>query len=231
MENLINSERQQKFSDEDIAIFKRYVEENNVYTENSFEFFEKNLDYFASRYTNDKFDCKAEQFHVNSNFWDSDEMSENVSLFEKFVIWRNDTVHPEKSEYVVKEEKYLPIESVPENIANIVRFLNRESLELYSCIDLLFYANGTIYQYLPHKNFLFTWNKNGKNIISRVSKILSQDLTESFVIIPIFVPIRKMLFFGEYGYREALIDYGCVLAKIKNFRQKIPSIKNLTIRQ
>lgn len=208
------SEKNQDFTGEEIATFKRYIEENDVYNDNTFEFFEKNLDYFASRYTRDEFNCIAEQFHANSDFWYSDEMTENLPLYEKSVSWRNKTVHPEDSEYVIKEEKYLFLESFSEQFHSIVTALNELPVETFSCIDLLFYVDGGIYQYLPNKNFVFTWEKNGKNLINRVSEQLAEDLSGQIVALPIFVPIRKMLFFGEYGYREAMIDYGRALSEI-----------------
>lgn len=208
------SEKKQDFSGEEIATFKRYIEENDVYNDNSFEFFEKNLDYFASRYMRAEFDCMAERFHANSDFWDSDEMTENILLYEKSVQWRNKTVHPRDSEYVIKEEKYLFLESFSEKFREIIMFLNELPVEMFSCIDLLFYVNGGIYQYLPHKNFVFTWEKNGEKMIKHVSELLSEDLSECIVAIPIFVPIRKILFLGEFGYREAIIDYGRVLSEI-----------------
>lgn len=208
------NEKQQDFTGEEIASFKRYIEENDVYNDNTFEFTERNLDYFSARYTRDDFTCYAELFHVNSDFWNSDEMDENIELYEKSVQWRNKTVHPEDSEYVIKEEKYLYLESFSEKFRNIVSSLNKQQAELFSCIDLLFFVEGSFYQYLPQKNFVFMWGKNGKKIVDRISEWLSVDFEDKIVVIPIFVPIRKMLFFGEYGYREAMIDYGRVLSEI-----------------
>ena len=76
------NEKQQDFTGEEIASFKRYIEENDVYNDNTFEFTERNLDYFSARYTRDDFTCYAELFHVNSDFWNSDEMDENIELYE-----------------------------------------------------------------------------------------------------------------------------------------------------
>lgn len=208
------SKRGQDFTGEETAIFKRYIEENNVYNNNAFEFFERNLDYFAFRYTRDDFDCMAERFHANSDFWYSDEMVENLLLYDQSVSWRNKTVHPEDSECVIKEEKYLFLESFSERFRLIVTTLNELPMEMFSCIDLLLYVDGSIYQYLPHKNFVFTWEKNGKKLIERISEQFAENLSDRVVAIPIFVPIRKMLFLGEYGYREAIIDYGRVISEI-----------------
>lgn len=206
--------KQQDFTGEEIASFKRYIEENDVYNDNTFEFTERNLDYFSARYTRDDFTCYAELFHGNSDFWNSDEMDENIELYEKSVQWRNKTVHPEDSEYVIKEEKYLYLESFSEKFRNIVSLLNKQQAELFSCVDLLFFVEGSFYQYLPQKNFVFMWKKNGKKMVDRISEWLSVDFEDKIVVIPIFVPIRKMLFFGEYGYREAMIDYGRILSEI-----------------
>ena len=208
------NERQQEFTGEEIATFKRYIEENDVYNDNAFEFFECTLDYFSSRYTRDQFECAAEYFHVNSDFWNSDEMAENLQLYEKSVEWRIKTVHPENSEYVIKEEKYLYLESLPEKFHNIITELNKLPAEMFSCVDLLFYIDKSFYQYLPQKNFVFTWEKDGKKMIERIHEQLSEDLSDRIIAFPIFVPIRKMLFIGEYGYREALIDYGRVISSI-----------------
>ena len=135
------SDRKQDFSGEEIAIFKRYIEENDVYDDNTFEFFEKNLDYFASRYTRAEFDCMAERFHANSDFWISDEMTENISLYEKSVQWCNETVHPKDSEYVIKEEKYLFLESSSEKFRCVQKPLptSRRLLHLFvSCNCFIF---------------------------------------------------------------------------------------------
>lgn len=208
------NEKRQDFSGEEIATFKRYIEENDVYNDNSFEFFEGNLDYYASRYTRDEFICYAENFHANSDFWFSDEMKENLRLYEKSAQWRNKTVHPEDSEYVIKEEKYLFLESFSEKFCSIIAKLNSQPAEMFSCIDLMFYVDGGVYQYLPQKNFVFTWEKNGQRLIDQISAQFSEELSKKIVAFPIFVPVRKMLFLGEYGYREAMIDYGRVLAEI-----------------
>lgn len=215
MEFLLNKdEENQNFFGEDIAIFKRYIEENDVYNDNSFEFFEKNLDYFSSRYTRNQYECMAENFHANSDFWSSEEMIRNIPLYESSVRWRNATVHPENSEYVIKEEKYLFLDSLSDKFCRIVTALNELPEELFSCVDLLFYVEGSIYQYLPRKNFVFTWEKNGIGLIEFMSEQLLEELSDRIVAIPIFAPIRKMLFLGEYGYREAMIDYGRVLSEI-----------------
>lgn len=224
------SERQQDFTGEEIAAFKRYIEENDVYNENSFEFFEHNLDYFSSRYTRDDYTCIAEQFQANSDFWCSDEMEENIPLYEKSVQWRNKTVHPENSEYVIKEEKYLFLDSFSEKFRGIVTALNALPAELFSCVDLLFYADGSIYQYLPQKNFVFTWEKNGKKLIDRISAQLNEKLEDKIVAFPIYVPIRKMLFLGEYGYREAMLDYGRVLAEIMHCAPEATLIRRFETR-
>ncbi|MBM0046639.1 hypothetical protein JNO63_05990 [Anaerococcus sp. mt242] len=217
MEKLLNeNEQYDDFSGEQIASFKRYIEENDVFNDNVFEVFEKNLDYYASRYTRDEFVSYAELFHANSDFWNSDEMDENINLYEVSVDWRNKTVHPHDSEYVIKEEKYVFIDSFSDKIKKILNNLNKKDIELYSSVDLIFYVDGSLYQYLPKKNFVFTWEKNGKNLIDKISKILSMDLTDKIVIIPIFIPIRKMLFLGEYGYRESLIDYGRILSLVEH---------------
>ena len=192
-----------------------FTGEDDVYNANSFEFFEHNLDYFSSRYTRDDYVCIAEQLQINSDFCISSEMIENIELYEKSVQWRHKTVHPENSEYVIKEEKYLFLDSFIEKFRKIVTVLNELPAEMFSCVDLILYFNKSFYQYLPQKNFVFTWEKNGKKLIEKVSEQLSQTIEDDRIVaFPIFVPIRKMLFFGEYGYREAMIDYGRILAEI-----------------
>ena len=56
------NEKQQDFTGEEIASFKRYIEENDVYNDNTFEFTERNLDYFSARYTRDDFTCMLNCF-------------------------------------------------------------------------------------------------------------------------------------------------------------------------
>ena len=97
-------------------------------------------------------------------------------------------------------------------------------------MDLLFYADGSIYQYLPQKNFVFTWEKNGKKLIDRISAQLNEKLEDKIVAFPIYVPIRKMLFLGEYGYREAMLDYGRVLAEIMHCAPEATLIRRFETR-
>lgn len=152
-------EENQDFTGEEITIFKRYIEENNVYTENNFEYMEENLSYYSSRYTSTNYYSPFEMFQVNSNFIFSDERKKNIELYDKSVEWYSKTVHPEDSEYVVKEEKHIYTEQLDDILKNLIKNLNEYSKDDYQCIDLLIYYKGNIYKYLAQKNFVFTWKK------------------------------------------------------------------------
>lgn len=212
-------EEESQFSTDEIAVFKRYIEENVVSTNNNFEFLEENLAYYSTRYTSEHYFSPAEYFHANSNLVLSDEMKTNLDLYEKAVEWHSSTVHPEGSEYVVKQEKYNDLEGFPEPIQNLVSFLNQYEKREFFVVDLLFYVDGEIYQYLPGKNFLFKWKSNAHHLREKLENSLEDvklDIDE-VVVFPIFTPIRKMLFLGEYGYRSSLIEYGRITEIVRSY--------------
>lgn len=221
---LFGQSEESNFSGEEIAIFKRYIEENNVYTENNFDFFEDNLNYYSVRHTSPHFFSPSRLFHINSNFISSDEMDINLKNYEKSIEWTKETIHPEDSEYVIKQEKYRFLDEINEDVRVLAEHLNNFSLNDYHCLDILIYSDGNIYKYLPSKNFTFTWRKNCSETIDRVMELefFKNGFKDfkgeiSTFIIPIFSPIRECLFLGEFGYRDAIITYGQVLERISQF--------------
>ncbi|MFA9555704.1 hypothetical protein ACERII_00140 [Evansella sp. AB-rgal1] len=219
-------EKQQQFTREEIAIFKRYIEENVAYSDNNFEFLEENLSYYSYRHTSNNYFSPAEYFHVNSNLVKSDEMIKNIHLYERAIEWHSSTVHPEDSEYVQKKEKYIDVDVFPERIKHLVSYLNTFSNLDYFSVDILIYSDGAIYQYLPQKRFLFKWKNHAMDFFNKLQEqhyfVLTKDIKEklsdengALVIFPIFTPIRKMLFLGEYGYRSSLMKYGMIVERIR----------------
>lgn len=234
-ESMFENEKQD-FTGEEITIFKRYIEENNVYTDSNFEYLEENLSYYSSRYTRENFISPFELFQVNSNYLDSDEMKKNVGLYYRSVEWSSKTVHPEDSEYVIKEEKYIYTEQLDEALRNLICELNKYPKSDYHCIDLLICYKENIYKYLSQKNFVFTWRKNCGDLIRSILKeTYFQDGTDidketydnSLIVLPIFVPIRQALFLGEYGYRNAIVNYGRIIERIDNFEKDKFKHKNI----
>lgn len=222
---LFEPEEESEFSGEEITKFKRYIEENNVYTGNCFEFFEENLNYYSVRHTSPFFYSPGRLFQSNSNFTFTKEMKENIDYYNASIRWTKKTIHPEDSNYVLKQEKYRLLSELTGFINDLAVFLNNFSLADYHCIDILIFNNGPIYKFLPEKNFVFTWRKNGTDIIKRFKKynyyqfeynISELSITQN-IVIPIFVPIRECLFLGEFGYRDAIITYGQVLERIIQF--------------
>ncbi|ADH60238.1 hypothetical protein Tmath_0474 [Thermoanaerobacter mathranii subsp. mathranii str. A3] len=227
---MLFDENNKEFTEEELAVFKRYLEENNVFTDNNFEFFEENLNYYASRYTNEFYFSPAELFHANSNFLSSEEMIRNIELYHKSVEWYNKTVHPEDSEWVVKGEKYVYVSDLESKLKELIYYLNKYPKVDYHCLDILFYFKESIYKYLPQKNFTFRWKENAKDLIQKLLKhnfyqihqiksvnIIQESLQDIIIIFPIFIPIRVMLFLGEYGYRSAIINYGAIIERFKNY--------------
>ncbi|MFZ5354004.1 MAG: hypothetical protein ACOZCL_14965 [Bacillota bacterium] len=219
------------FTGEEIAIFKRYIEENNAYPENSFEFLEENLNYYSSRHTSSSYFSPAEYFHANSNFASTDELEKNMALYERSIEWFSSNVHPEDSEYVIKKEKYMYMDDLPQPITDLISYLNRYDIKDFHTLDLLVYCSGNIYQYLPRKNFMFKWKKDvphiftnlvDNNFYSMKSSDHRAELDDKHIVLfPIFIPIRKMLFLGEYGYRMGMIEYGRALEKIRAFLEGV----------
>lgn len=234
-EDFFNDE-EQEFTGEEITTFKRYIEENNVCNDNNFELLEENLNFYSSRYTSEVFKSPAELFQANSNYRESDEMGKNVELYFQSVEWASKTVHPEDSEYVIKKEKYIFNNELEGFIKDIIEHLNKYPKEDYQCMDILIYQNGNILKYLPHKNFVFTWridcniiiNKLLENNFFQSLKIFKEEeYYSSLIILPIFIPIRKSLFLGEYGYRSAMVDYGRIVERIGSFLEKNGEYNNL----
>lgn len=224
-ENIL-SDRNKDFTGEEITTFKRYIEENNVYTENNFEYLEENLGYYSCRYTNENYISPFEFFQVNSNYIDSDEIKKNNKLYNASIEWYSKTVHPENSEYVIKEEKYIYISEINKVLSSFIDELNKFPKGDYQCLDLLIYYKGNIYKYLPQKKFVFTWRKGCDKLIKNlVEENFYQDYKmlndgrykEPIILLPIFIPIRQMLFLGEYGCRNAIIYYGRIIERIENF--------------
>lgn len=224
---MLFAEQERSFSNEEIALFKRYIEENVVHTDNTFEFFEENLSYYAFRHTSEYYFSPAEYFHANANLTKTDELMKNIMLYERAIEWHNQTVHPQNSEYVLKKEKYIDIEDAPERVRMITEFLNRFDQRDYFITDLLIYMEGEMYKYLPKKEFLFKWKNKDTTImekliehnyftIEKLEPTLLQEKNPT-LIFPIFIPIRKMLFFGEFGYKSSLIEYGKLLQRIAGF--------------
>lgn len=219
-------EKQEQFTGEEIAVFKRYIEENVVYTDNNFELLEENLTYYSSRYTSEHYFSPAEFFHVNSNMTKTDEIEKNLNLYLQAIKWHSLTVHPQDSEYVLKKEKYTNLDDFPERIVKFVQYLNCLDEKDFFILDLYIYMDGEIYQYLPKKDFLFKWKRKAKRTVEKMiehhyysfhheHKLLKEG--QPILFLPVFVPIRKMLFLGEYGYRSGLIEYGKVIGYISNY--------------
>lgn len=230
------NEEEQFFTGEEITTFKRYIEENNVCNENNFEYLEGNLSYYSSRYTRESYSSPYELFQVNSNYTESDEMKKNIELYNSSIDWYSKTVHPEDSEYVVKEEKYIFTNEVDDLLKNIIEMLNNYPKADYQCVDILIYYKKDIFKYLSHKNFVFRWRKGCTDLIDKLvynnffqsEKILLEDqYKDSIIVFPILIPIRKALFLGEYGYRSSMVDYGRVVERISVFLNKKGDCENL----
>ncbi|PMC35471.1 hypothetical protein CJ195_18865 [Bacillus sp. UMB0899] len=229
MLSIMFEEKEEKFTGEEVAVFKRYIEENVAYSENIFEFLEENLSYYSARYTSEHYFSPSEYFHVNSNPVSSDEFLKNMDLYEKSIEWHSSTVHPQDSEYVMRKEKYVDLGDFPLTIKELIAHLNEYSKQGYFMIDLLILVHNEIYQYLPQKDFLFKW-KNTSQIKEKLKqhqyfsfRSLSKEIVEdenSIILLPIFTPIRKMLFLGEYGYKNGLIQYGRILERISQHLEK-----------
>lgn len=227
LEIIFDEEKDDTFSGEEIATFKRYIEENVAYSENNFEFLEGNLAYYASRHTSEHYFSPAEYFHVNSNLTKTDEMQKNIDLYNKMIEWHSSTVHPQDSEYVLKKEKYVDLEDFSIKIKNFIQYLNGFEKWEFFIVDLLIYKDGEMYQYLPQKDFLFKWKNHSNHILEKIQQHkyfsfqdVNQELMDEknpILLIPIFIPIRKMLFLGEYGYKSGLIQYGTILNKINQY--------------
>ncbi|WP_100332614.1 hypothetical protein [Bacillus xiapuensis] len=223
MLGIMFEEKEENFSGEEVAVFKRYIEENVAYSENIFEFLEENLSYYSARYTSEHYFSPAEYFHVNSQPVHSDEFLKNIDLYGKAIEWHSSTVHPQDSEYVTRKEKYVDLEDFPLTVRQLIGHLNGYHKQGCFLIDLLVLISEEIYQYLPQKDFLFKW-KNASHIAEKLrqhhyfsfspppKEILEDE--EAILLLPIFVPIRKMLFLGACGYKSGLIQYEKIAERI-----------------
>lgn len=228
-----------KFSNDELSTFKRYLEENIVSSENNFEYLENNLSYYSARHTSEFYFSPAEHYQANANCVRSDELIANISLYKKAIEWQSTSVHPADSEYVIKKEKYVYASDLVKPLRFLVAYLNEFPKEDFFTVDLLFYKAGEIFQYLPQKDFLFK-RKETKlrlDVITNIEELEQEessqknlDFSRSAAIFPIFVPIRKMLFFGEFGYRSALIEYGRATERLRAyFRSKNIPLRDVLI--
>jgi len=211
------------FSPYEEAVFKAYLEENTVKSENVFEFKESNLSYYSSRYTSDKYFSPYEFAHVNSLYHESEEFTQNRSLLMKAKQWYLETVHPSESEYVAEGDKYILHNNLPPKIKKTCEQLKKaKGLDFYTTELLLLYEDK-IYQYLPEKEFVFKWKDNmsdRKKEFEQNNGFLFENEDTSFIkdyllFFPIFVPIKEMLFLGEVGYKSALLKHGAILYYIE----------------
>ena len=157
-----------EFLGEEITTFKRYIEENNVYTDNNFEFFEDNVNYYSIRHTYPHFFSAGRLFQVNSNYVETDEMIRNQDLYAASIKWASRTIHPEDSEYVIKEEKYRYLEGNDSRVKELADYLNKFDIGEYHCIDILIYSQNSLLKFLPGKNFTFTWRKDCTKYMGRL---------------------------------------------------------------
>lgn len=214
----------EEFTRYEEAIFKAYLEENNIKSENLFHFKETNLEYYSSRYTSEWYSSPYEYAHVNGTVTDSIEFHENLKLLNSAKKWMQQTIHPEKSEYITEGDKYIHLSQAPIKVEEFISKL-KEKINgyLYSTDILIMYENK-IFQFLQNKEFLFKWRDNideRRNIFYREGGFQFSNIDLKFddasmFIFPIFVPIREMIFLGEYGYKNALIDHGAILQLITN---------------
>lgn len=218
-----SEEIKERFTSYEEDIFKAYLEENIVKSENIFEFNESNLSYYSGRYTSDNFFSPFEFAHVNSVYHLSLELKDNIELLKRAKKWLLETVHPKNSEFIKEGDKYLLYENSPKKIKGICLKLSKNKfLDFYST-ELLLMHKDKIYQYLPQKNFIFKWKDN----LSERRKIFERELgftwegenikvdEDSVIIIPIFIPIREMLFVGERGYKTAILEHSVILHQLK----------------
>lgn len=221
-DSVLKDESGKRFSDDELSVFKRFIEENVACPANAFEFTEENLSYYAGRHTSDSYVSLAECYHANSDCARSDEMDRNIGLYSRAIEWHAATVHPIDSEYVVKREKYVYSVELPPDIAAMIGELNGYPREDYFTMDLLIVRGGDVYQYLARKDFVFKRKSVPFSLSSLKARFVAPDEGveidfddgEWSLIVPIFVPIRKMLFVGEFGYRSAMLEYGRVTERL-----------------
>ncbi|MEF3840529.1 hypothetical protein [Enterococcus faecalis] len=217
--NMSKDNNELKITSKEEAIFKAYLEENTMKSGNIFEFIESNLSYYSNRYTSDEYFSPYEFAHVNSFYHFSNEFSENKKLLGKAERWYIETVHPKDSEYIFEGNKYISYNAIPKKLKSLCNKLESEGILNFYSTDLLLVYEDKIYQYLPEKKFLFKWKDNiderRKIFIEQKGFLFNQEnielKKESIIIIPIFIPVREMLFLGEIGYRESMLKHGAIL--------------------
>lgn len=210
-----NEYEEVEFTGEELTIFKRYLEENDIDSPNIFRNVEENLNYYSKRLTSDEYFSPSELFWSNSNFMPSNEMMKNINFYKKSIQWRLQTVHPKDTESVKKEEKYKFRSSLPKKVQEILKWLDeRTSLELINCLDLYIFFNNQVIQYLPKKAFVFNYEEDAKKVGILLKQSLNCQNNNAIIIVPVFIPIREVTFLGEFGFKDALINYGKFLNAI-----------------
>jgi len=117
-------------------------------------------------------------------------------------------------------------------IRDVIRELGSDEglLPLFYSIGMLVLNNEAIYRFLPRKDYLMREksisDEEKKELLGGINYSSYPTYEDGFIFL-VGIPWRKMVFYGQRGYREMLLDAGCLLQVM----QHIGRTKKIATRQ
>lgn len=177
--------------------FKNIAEENLIQSNNDFDLSDN---FIKNRLTNDNYFSSLELYLTNID-WDY-----QYTNHEDLVSYFLDNKHNNDFD----SEMYI---NVPTNIKEIIDQLNKLDKNIFFDVDVIILFEGYYYQFIYGKEYLFKYKSSSLKL-------------KDTLIIPIFVPIRSLLFYGDEGSFKSLINYGKILSNFKSDNKYIDVIRN-----
>ncbi len=173
---------------------------------------------FVSKYPN-----IAELFHENSklNEYTSKCIVTDEEIIKEAKNWYLATTCKVREEDIDREEAediFKNIETLPQNLTKLFVDFSKEGKEaewLYN-VDLLLLYKHKVYKYIPLTKYLLLEKKIGSKemglletwIIEKGKDPLERTLGLIFLV---GIPWRNMVLYGPRGYRNMLIETGCLI--------------------
>lgn len=165
----------------------------------------------------------AELFHENSKCIPSMPMIATGAAEQRQIVqeWYYRTSYNVDAADINEEhasEVLCPLDAMPEKLQSLIRMcqLDQPAGMLLYALDLFVLNQGTIYRYLPGRDFLWIERHLGERDRARLIQSLfelgeeqcSVDTPMAFIV---GAPWRYMMLYGPRGYRHTLVDAGRLL--------------------
>lgn len=189
---------------------------------NSIELEKNSITDFQYRFIS-KFPNIAEIFHENSklNEYTAKCIVTDREMMKEAKNWYLTTTCKVKEEDIDREEAkdiFKNIETLPQNLTKLFVDFSKEGREtehLYN-VDLLLLYNHNIYKYIPLSKYLLLEKKIGSKEMSLLKTWIIEEERNCLeralgIIFLVGIPWRNMVLYGPRGYRNMLIEAGCLI--------------------